>query len=57
VATALAGDLLGAQALLDEALDKASVPELLANRGALAIQLGDFDAAARRRRRIYRRSS
>ena len=46
VATALDGDLVGAQALLAEALEHGSAPELLANRGALSALLGDPDAAA-----------
>lgn len=46
VATALAGDLTGAQALLDEALEPQPLPELLANRGAIALTLGDPVAAA-----------
>ncbi len=46
VATALDGDLVGAQALLAEALEHGSAPELIANRGALSIALGDLPAAA-----------
>jgi hypothetical protein len=45
VATALAGDLVGAQALLAGALEHASVPELLANRAALSIALGEQSSA------------
>jgi tetratricopeptide (TPR) repeat protein len=46
VATALDGDLVGAQILLGEALAHESAPELLANRAALSVQLGDPQAAA-----------
>ena len=48
VATALDGDLAGARSLLDEALDRTRLPELLANRGALHAAQGD---AGRRLRR------
>jgi tetratricopeptide (TPR) repeat protein len=41
VATALAGDLAGAQMLLDQVLDRRSLPELLSNRGALHAAQGD----------------
>jgi tetratricopeptide (TPR) repeat protein len=40
-ATALAGDAEGALSLLDQALERASLPELLANRGALRAAQGD----------------
>ncbi len=45
VATALDGDLTGAQSLLAEALAHTTLPELLANRGALSAALGNPDAA------------
>ena len=45
VATALAGDLAGARALLDETLAEAPRAELRANRGAIRAQLGDLEGA------------
>ena len=46
VATALGGDLDGARSLLDEVLDHRSLPELLANRGALHAAQGDEGRAS-----------
>jgi tetratricopeptide (TPR) repeat protein len=45
VASALAGDLAGAQALLDAALAAEPLPELLANRGAIRARRGDVGGA------------
>ena len=46
VATALDGDLAGARSLLDDVLGRTSLPELLANRGALHAVQGDEGRAA-----------
>jgi hypothetical protein len=46
VATALDGDLAGARAILDQALDGKRLPELLANRGALYAAEGDLSRAS-----------
>ena len=47
VASALAGDTLGALELLDRALSHATVAELLVNRAALRAQLGQLSKAER----------
>jgi len=45
VAAAIAGDPAGARAELDAALAERRLPELLANRGAIEAQLGDYAPA------------